>query len=211
MKGKIVTLLAMLGLFAVLLFVASCSRKPAAGGPAGSEQGAGGAGSASSSGQQGMSGMSAAEHEAMKGESGGGHGGGEASGEGGGHGGGHEKQTPIEEIEDVPPLTTGSPVKVEFPGVKIEPRVIRLKAGEITFLVTNNDNEGGRSHNFRIARWKDGARPARGEIIEPGPWMGPGGKKREFTVRLEPGTYYVYCAQADHEESGMTGKIIVEP
>jgi plastocyanin len=62
------------------------------------------------------------------------------------------------------------------------------------------DNQGDLAHNVRVFRGEDevGGTPT----FE-------GGEERSGTARVGAGEYRLVCTVADHEEKGMTGKLVV--
>jgi plastocyanin len=79
----------------------------------------------------------------------------------------------------------------------IRPQNVRAAVGELTFEVVNRGRLG---HNFRL-RGRDGEPVAIATML-------PGRSGRE-TVRLEPGSYKMLCTVANHEQLGMTGRLLV--
>ena len=79
----------------------------------------------------------------------------------------------------------------------IAPQNVRADGGEITFAVTNRGRLG---HNFRL-------RDENGEIVEISTLL-PGAGASE-SADLEPGRYTMLCTVANHEQLGMTGRIVV--
>ena len=79
----------------------------------------------------------------------------------------------------------------------IAPQHVRAERGELTIAVTN----GGRlGHNFRL-------RSENRELLEVTTLL-PGEEATE-AVDLEPGRYTMLCTVANHEQLGMTGRIVV--
>jgi uncharacterized cupredoxin-like copper-binding protein len=72
----------------------------------------------------------------------------------------------------------------------------QLKAGTITFVVTNN---GFMDHDFAI----------RGNGVDQKTLTLNSGESATLTVNLEPGTYTYICTMPGHEQGGMTGTFIV--
>jgi plastocyanin len=79
----------------------------------------------------------------------------------------------------------------------LRPQNVRAAAGELTFEVVNRGRLG---HNFRL-RGRDGEPVAIATML-------PGRSGRE-TVRLRPGSYKMVCTVANHEQLGMTGRLVV--
>jgi len=103
--------------------------------------------------------------------------------------------------EDVP--LAENPIHVVLKDFEIVPNVLRVKAGEVTFVFENTSTH---THNYRIAAWDNHKK-----VIFPGRPKVGANQKREVTIHLEPGVYYVRCNVSDHEERGMVGKLFVEP
>jgi uncharacterized cupredoxin-like copper-binding protein len=88
-------------------------------------------------------------------------------------------------------------VEIVLDDFLIRPQNVRAEAGELTFAVTN----GGRlGHNFRV-RDRDGEPVAVTTLL-------PGDAARE-TVTLPRGEYKMLCTVANHEQLGMTGRLVV--
>ncbi|MFQ5813911.1 MAG: cupredoxin domain-containing protein [Anaerolineae bacterium] len=102
--------------------------------------------------------------------------------------------------EDVE-LATG-PVAIELKDFELVPNLIRVKAGETTFILNNTSTH---THNYRIVAWDD-----RKNVIYRGRPKVGAKKTKEDTLPLEPGVYYIYCNVSDHEERGMVGKLFVD-
>ncbi len=79
---------------------------------------------------------------------------------------------------------------------KIDPADSTVKAGSVTFNVSN---DGQTVHNLEIEG--DGVEEET-EDLQPG-------STGELTVELEPGTYEMYCSIDGHEDLGMKGEITV--
>lgn len=78
----------------------------------------------------------------------------------------------------------------------IEPQELRVKAGKVTFTVTNGGNI---EHNFDV----EGV----GKIESLFP-----GETKTLEVTLEPGSkIIVICSLSGHKEAGMTGTLTVVP
>ena len=88
-------------------------------------------------------------------------------------------------------------VEIELDDFLIRPQNVRAAAGELTFDVSNRGRLG---HNFRV-------RGRRGEPVQIATLL-PGGRASE-TVRLPPGDYKMLCTVANHEQLGMTGRLVV--
>jgi plastocyanin len=79
----------------------------------------------------------------------------------------------------------------------ISPQEVRADAARITFAVTNRGRVG---HNFRV-RDDDGERAAVTTLL-------PGDSGTEAAA-LERGHYTMVCTVANHEELGMSGRLVV--
>ena len=88
-------------------------------------------------------------------------------------------------------------VAVALDDFLIRPQNVRASAGVLTFEAVN---EGRLGHNLRV-RGPDGEPVAIPTLL-------PGRSGRE-TVRLEPGEYKMLCTVANHEQLGMTGRLVV--
>ena len=79
----------------------------------------------------------------------------------------------------------------------ISPQEVRTERGRLTVTVTNRGRLG---HNFRL-------RSADGEPIEIATLLP--GESASRSATLAPGSYRMLCTVANHEQLGMTGRIIV--
>jgi len=79
----------------------------------------------------------------------------------------------------------------------IAPQNVRADRGRLTFAVTNRGRLG---HNFRL-------RADDRELVEVTTLL-PGEDATE-SADLEPGRYTMLCTVANHEQLGMTGRIVV--
>jgi len=79
----------------------------------------------------------------------------------------------------------------------ISPQEVRADAGPITFAVTNGGRVG---HNFRV-RDEHGERVAVTTLL-------PGDSGTE-AAHLPRGAYKMLCTVANHEELGMSGRLVV--
>ena len=79
----------------------------------------------------------------------------------------------------------------------IAPQNVRARRGELTIVVTNRGRLG---HNFRL---RDEDR----ELVEVTTLL-PGEEATE-AADLRPGRYTMLCTVANHEQLGMTGRIVV--
>jgi plastocyanin len=80
----------------------------------------------------------------------------------------------------------------------IEPQNLRADAGRLTFAVTN----GGRlGHNLRLRGGPGGEHVVTTTLLP--------GKAATEPVTLQAGTYTMLCTVANHEQLGMTGRLVV--
>jgi plastocyanin len=89
-------------------------------------------------------------------------------------------------------------VEIELDDFLIRPQNVRAQAGELTFAVTNRGRLG---HNLRLRGGSPGEQVVTTTLL-------PGDGAAE-TVTLAPGTYTMLCTVANHEQLGMTGRIVV--
>ena len=80
---------------------------------------------------------------------------------------------------------------------KIDPADATVKAGSVTFNVSN---DGQTVHNLEI---EGNGVEEESEDLQPG-------STGQLTVDLEPGTYEMYCSIDGHEDLGMKGEITVQ-
>jgi len=79
----------------------------------------------------------------------------------------------------------------------IRPQNARARRGELTVVVTNAGRLG---HNFRL---RGGGRdPLEVPTLLPG-------DSDTASARLPPGSYRMLCTVANHEQLGMTGRLVV--
>ena len=88
-------------------------------------------------------------------------------------------------------------VEIELDDFLIRPQEVRARAGELTFAVRNVGRLG---HNFRL---RDDGR----EVVEVTTLLP--GKSATASARLRPGSYKMVCTVANHEQLGMTGRLVV--
>jgi plastocyanin len=88
-------------------------------------------------------------------------------------------------------------VEIELDDFLIRPQNVRADGGELTFAVTNRGRLG---HNFRL---RDEGR----EVVEITTLLP--GESATATARLRPGSYKMVCTVANHEQLGMTGRLVV--
>jgi uncharacterized cupredoxin-like copper-binding protein len=79
----------------------------------------------------------------------------------------------------------------------IRPQNVRAPAGELTFEATNRGRLG---HNLRV-RGSDGEPVAIATLLP--------GRRGTETVTLPAGDYKMLCTVANHEQLGMTGRLVV--
>ena len=91
----------------------------------------------------------------------------------------------------------GQRVAIELDDFLIRPQNVRAEGGELTFAVTNRGRLG---HNFRL---RDGGR----EVVEVTTLLP--GESATASATLRPGTYKMVCTVANHEQLGMTGRLVV--
>ena len=96
--------------------------------------------------------------------------------------------------------SSGAPIKtvqVKETEFKLDPASISLdKAGTYTFEAVNNGSFG---HALEIE----------GKGVEQKTRTIDGGQSATLTVKLEPGTYEIYCPVDNHRAMGMEGKVVV--
>jgi uncharacterized cupredoxin-like copper-binding protein len=91
----------------------------------------------------------------------------------------------------------GETVAISETEYKIDPADPTVKAGSVTFDVTN---DGATAHDLEIEG--DGVEEVT-DTIEPG-------ASDQLTVDLEPGTYEMYCTIGGHADLGMEGQVTVQ-
>jgi plastocyanin len=93
---------------------------------------------------------------------------------------------------------TGDRVEIGLDDFLIKPQNLRADAGRLTFEVTN----GGRlGHNLRLRGGSEGERVVTATLLP--------GKAARKSMRLAPGHYTMLCTVANHEQLGMTGRLVV--
>jgi uncharacterized cupredoxin-like copper-binding protein len=92
----------------------------------------------------------------------------------------------------------GETVALSETEYKIDPADSTVKAGSVTFDVTN---DGATVHNLEIEG--NGIEEQGTDDLQPG-------DTGDLTVDLQPGTYTVYCSIDGHEDLGMKGAITVQ-
>jgi plastocyanin len=91
----------------------------------------------------------------------------------------------------------GGRVELELDDFLIRPQSARAPAGRLTFVVSNR---GRLPHNFRV-RGRSGD-PVQITTLLPG-------ERGSETVTLRRGDYKMLCSVANHEQLGMTGRLVV--
>jgi plastocyanin len=96
------------------------------------------------------------------------------------------------------PAASAKPIEVTLSEWKVELPSDTLKAGAVTFRVSN---EGNMNHAFYVL----------GEGVAQGTKDIAARQSATLKVTLKPGTYEIYCPMSDqsHKMAGMTRKIIV--
>jgi plastocyanin len=87
--------------------------------------------------------------------------------------------------------------EIELDDFLIRPQNLRAQPGELTFAVTNTGRLG---HNLRL-RGSEGEQVVTTTLL-------PGDGATE-SVTLAPGSYTMLCTVANHEQLGMTGRLVV--
>jgi uncharacterized cupredoxin-like copper-binding protein len=105
-----------------------------------------------------------------------------------------EETTTEAETTTTAPTPQASTVDVKETEFKIALASAELKAGKITFDVSN---DGAIPHDLAIVETKQKTKeiPSKGSA--------------KLTVRLKPGTYELYCSIPGHKEAGMDLKVTV--
>jgi len=91
----------------------------------------------------------------------------------------------------------GETVSIGETEYKLDPSDATVKAGEVTFDVSNN---GAATHNLEIE----------GNGVEEVTDSLSPGDSGKLTVDLKPGTYEMYCAIDGHRDLGMEGEVTVQ-
>lgn len=102
--------------------------------------------------------------------------------------------TQVQQIAE--PASVPSTAQVSLKDFHLDPNVVTVKAGTITFVLKN---EGRYTHDFRVV--------GQG-IDDKAPKVGRG-REREWQVALTPGTYRISCPISNHADRGMTGTLTV--
>jgi plastocyanin len=89
-------------------------------------------------------------------------------------------------------------VEITLDDFLIRPQNVRAQAGELTFVIAN----GGRlGHNLRLRGGSVGEQVVTTTLLP-----GDGATR---SVTLAPGAYTMLCTVANHEQLGMTGRLVV--
>jgi plastocyanin len=88
--------------------------------------------------------------------------------------------------------------EIQLDDFLIRPQNVRAQAGELTFAVSN---EGRLGHNLRLRGGSEGEQVVTTTLLP--------GDDATKTVRLAPGSYTMLCTVANHEQLGMTGRLVV--
>jgi plastocyanin len=92
----------------------------------------------------------------------------------------------------------GDRLEITLDDFLIRPQNVRADAGRLTFVVTN----GGRlGHNLRLRGGSEGERVVTATLLP--------GKDATKAINLAPGHYTMLCTVANHEQLGMTGRLVV--
>ena len=91
----------------------------------------------------------------------------------------------------------GQTVKIGESEYKLDPSDATLKAGSVTFDVTN---DGTITHNLQIEG--NGVEETTDDLAP--------GDTGELTVDLKPGSYEMYCTIDGHKDLGMEGTVTVQ-
>jgi plastocyanin len=92
----------------------------------------------------------------------------------------------------------GARIAITLDDFSISPQELRAHAGRITFAVTNSGRVG---HNLRV-RNDDGEEPLQVTTLLPG-------DSATESAELGAGDYKMVCTVANHEELGMSGRLVV--
>lgn len=97
-------------------------------------------------------------------------------------------------------VATAQPVTVTLSEWKVGLSRDTVRAGAVTFRVTNN---GSINHGFYV----------RGAGLDKGTREIPAQQSASLTVTLKPGTYEVFCPMSDesHKNAGMKRALVVTP
>ena len=93
----------------------------------------------------------------------------------------------------------GGAVDISATDYKFTPSDPTVKAGEVTFTMTN---DGQAPHSLEIEDVDGSDQEIEGDVSP--------GQSGTLKVNLKPGTYEFYCPVDDHKEMGMEGEITVK-
>jgi plastocyanin len=88
--------------------------------------------------------------------------------------------------------------EIELDDFLIRPQNVRAQGGELTFAVANRGRLG---HNLRLRGGAEGEQVVTTTLLA--------GDRATKTVTLAPGAYTMLCTVANHEQLGMTGRLVV--
>jgi plastocyanin len=88
--------------------------------------------------------------------------------------------------------------EIELDDFLIRPQNVRAQAGVLTFAVANRGRLG---HNLRLRGGSEGEQVVTTTLLA--------GDRATKTVTLAPGAYTMLCTVANHEQLGMTGRLVV--
>jgi plastocyanin len=89
-------------------------------------------------------------------------------------------------------------VEIALDDFLLRPQNVRADAGRVTFAVTN---QGRLGHNLRLRGGSEGEHVVTTTLLP--------GKEATKSVRLAPGDYTMLCTVANHEQLGMTGRLVL--
>ena len=100
--------------------------------------------------------------------------------------------------EELPPESIAKEgiVQVALKDFKLEPDQLTVKAGQITFVLTN---EGRFTLDFRVE----------GQGVDEKAPKVPVGREFRWELTLAPGEYRISCPISNHDERGMVGTLVV--
>lgn len=92
----------------------------------------------------------------------------------------------------------GERLEIALDDFLIEPQDVRAGAGRLTFVVAN---EGRLGHNLRLRGGREGERVVTTTLLP--------GRDATKAIDLARGDYTMLCTVANHEQLGMTGRLVV--
>jgi plastocyanin len=98
---------------------------------------------------------------------------------------------------ELPVQAHGQRVEIELDDFHIRPQNVRAGVGELTLAVSNR---GRLPHNFRLR--DEGRELVKITTLLPG-------ESATASARLKRGSYKMVCTVANHEQLGMTGRLVV--